>query len=236
MVYSTAEDQLVHAAQRLLQVMLGVGLVQVEDVDLLHAEGVHRVLQLPPDARRGQAPVWPLEIGSATIKRVCRSTLSAEANGILEGAEGALFVREFLTETKSPFTTFKELLDDAAKIPVTVVTDARSLQSHLATDCRQVSDKRLRVLIAQLRQIQDEGAAFLWADTRVMLADGLTKMEGERAFLTDTLGKGIWCIADTPGSLDAKARSRAQRHARKLALRSSRVSPSQKSKSTTTPC
>ena len=69
-----------------------------------------------------------------------------------------------------------------------------------------------------------------------MLADGLTKMEGERAFLTDTLGKGVWCIADTPGSLDAKARSRAQRQARKLALRSSRALPSQKSKSTTTPC
>ena len=77
--------------------------------------------------------------------------MSAEANGILEGAEGALFVREFLAETRSATISLKDLIHDADKIPVTVVTDARSLQSHLATDCKQVSDKRLRVLIAQLR-------------------------------------------------------------------------------------
>ena len=133
--------------------------------------------------------------------------------------------REFLAETRTPHLPLKNLIENASSIPVTVVTDARSLQSHLATDCKQVSDKRLRVLIAQLRQIQDEGAAFLWADSRVMLAEGLTKMEGERAFLTDTLNSGTWSIADTRESLDAKARSRAQRHARKQVQRSSRVSP-----------
>ena len=43
-------------------------------------------------------PILILETYSGTIKRVCRSTLAAEANGFLTGVESAEYVRELLLE------------------------------------------------------------------------------------------------------------------------------------------
>ena len=51
-----------------------------------HLEGIcnNEVLDAQPDGR-----ILIMEFTSATIKRACRSTLAAETNGVLEGAECA---------------------------------------------------------------------------------------------------------------------------------------------------
>eukprot|EP00971_Amphidinium_carterae_P104083 2061295-Amphidinium_carterae.1 len=63
------------------------------------------------------------------IRRVCQSTLMAEANALVVGAEHSDFCRQWFTDSK--------LLYDV----VTVV----------------VNDKRFRIVVAQLRQLDPEG-------------------------------------------------------------------------------
>eukprot|EP00972_Heterocapsa_arctica_P104045 15334143-Heterocapsa_arctica.AAC.1 len=54
----------------------------------------------------------------------------------------------------------------------------------LSCDCGLAQDKRLRVMIAQLRQmLHNPLTTVRWIDTLLMLADALTKLEAERELI-----------------------------------------------------
>ena len=147
---------------------------------------------------------------------MCRATLSAETNGVIECLEAAIYFREVLFEVLNGQATLSEIKSKAKLYPIYLTTDADSLRSHLSTDTGAPADKRLRVLVAQIRQcLQEENVHLSWADTQVMLADSLTKLEAEREYLLRAIATGVWTPASTPESLKAKIRIREQRKERR---------------------
>ncbi|CAE8601098.1 unnamed protein product [Polarella glacialis] len=120
---------------------------------------------------------------SATVKRVVRSTLAAEAYAISEAVETGQALRHLLAEISSLANSrgeplkLKNLEEQATRRLLTVVTDSHNLAATLPKDSTCVSDKRLRIVVAMLRQCFDTGehATLLWKPTGLMLADALTK-------------------------------------------------------------
>ena len=72
-------------------------------------------------------------------------------------------------------TIFGEILDLNLPMSIDLVTDCKSLLDSV-TATNLVSDRRLRVDIAALRQMVENGEDnFHWIDSLMQLADGLTK-------------------------------------------------------------
>ena len=137
-------------------------------------------------------PIIVIEANSSSIKRVCRSTLAAKANAYL-AAEFALK-------------------------PVIGFTDAKSLESTITKDAGQPSDKRVKILVAQVREMMEGVCATHWLDTSQMLADVVTKLGCEREPLPRALADGFWRIAPSEDALEKKMAIRAGRRQRKSSI------------------
>ena len=129
-------------------------------------------IALPEIREGGPTPLFVLETYSGSIKRVCRSTLAAESNGFLTGCEAGEYVRALLMEFQHPTEDFNTLEREYAKSKLLCMTDAKSLERTLNKDCGQPTDKRVRILVAQIKELigenayEDDEAAFAhWLDT-----------------------------------------------------------------------
>ena len=114
------------------------------------------------DADGGRCPIlWQ----TRKIRRVVKSTLSAEAMALLECAEAAVYVASVLHEISG---------GDRCKIRCFV--DNKSLVDALQS-CKHVEDRRLRIDVAVLRDMLERGEIeeVSWVDTSLQLADCLTK-------------------------------------------------------------
>ena len=100
--------------------------------------------------------MYILEAFSGSIKRVCRSTLAAEANGFLSGVEAGEYLRSLVMELLHPDVALRDLDQLYLKKKIMCFTDARSLEQTLNKDAGQPQDKRVRILIAQVRQMIGE--------------------------------------------------------------------------------
>lgn len=165
-----------------------------------HRSQTGRLLALAPEKfeETGNEKIHVLSWSSNVIKRVCRSTLQAEAMSLQLGSEDAEHIRQVLyviknlaTET-SPSKNYIPAMDHAK---VMWLTDCRSLSDHLCNPCAsEVSDKRLAIDLTSLRQElwrekgelvgnpmysdvlpRDRSTTCFWISTRTMAADGLTK-------------------------------------------------------------
>ena len=118
--------------------------------------------------------------------------MAAEAHGLTEGAEASEWIRALYFEMEKPGQPIMELVHDVAKlIPVKWFDDANSLVSHLLADAGQIADRRVRVVIAALRELLSHDDVDLeWCDTSVQLADALTKLDAERSYLTSAMEMG----------------------------------------------
>ncbi|CAK0814360.1 unnamed protein product, partial [Prorocentrum cordatum] len=176
------------------------------------------------------AIIHPLEWASATIKRVVRGSLAAECNGFLTTAESAEFLKHVIAEISDPGYSsyqFDPFFDGKHLL---LLTDANGLVTSLEKDGGQPADKRVRILMAQIRQLlghdvltqEREGDDWRirarWIDTKLMIADALTKADAERGFLLERLTEGRWCLAQTEEMLAAKAAAGEARRARKARL------------------
>ena len=92
-----------------------------------------------------EAHLFVTEAYSGGIKRVCRSTLAAESNGFLAGAEAAEYMRALLMELVHPGVPLRDLDDFYLKKKIIAFTDARSLEQTLNKDAGQPSDKRVKI-------------------------------------------------------------------------------------------
>ncbi|CAK0870870.1 unnamed protein product [Prorocentrum cordatum] len=173
------------------------------------------------------AIIHPLEWASATIKRVVRGSLAAECNGFLTTAESAEFLKHVIAEISDPGYSsyqFDPFFDGKHLL---LLTDANGLVTSLEKDGGQPADKRVRILMAQIRQLlghdvmkqeregDDWRIRVRWIDTKLMIADALTKTEAERSFLLERLTEGRWCLAQTEEMLAAKVAAGEARRARK---------------------
>ena len=165
-----------------------------------------------------------LETYSGSIKRVCRSTLAAEANGFLAGAEAAEYLRMILMELVHPDIPLRDLDQHYLKKKIIAFTDAKSLEQTLNKDTGMPSDKRVRVLVAQIKEMlgenhyDDDADIFArWVDTSRMLADVLTKEGCDRQPLLSAFTEGEWQLEPSALAKEKKLLVRAGRHARKAA-------------------
>ena len=172
----------------------------------------------------GPTPIMVLETYSGSIKRVCRSTLAAEANGFLAGAEAAEYLTMILMELVHPDVPLRDLDQHYLKSKIVAFTDARSLEQTLNKDAGMPTDKRVRILVAQVKEMlgenhyEDDSSVFAkWVDTSRMLADVLTKEGCDREPLLFALAEGEWQLNPSAEAKEKKLLVRAGRHARKAA-------------------
>ena len=114
---------------------------------------------------------------SAKLKRIARSTLSAEALACIDGVDSALLLKRIIFDIIH------------VQVPITVLTDNASLVDSVFST-KLVSDKRLRIDISYLKSLVDEQniQRFSWIPTRFQLADCLTKSRSTaQSALIDTL-------------------------------------------------
>ena len=143
--------------------------------------------------------VYPLEWHSNTIKRVCRSTLQAEALSLQLGSEETEHVRQVMFVIKNhdvdvpKHEKYQKAMDHMKCL---WLTDCRSLSDHLCNPAMsEVTDKRLAIDLTSLRQeiwrapgesvgnptysdsMPPDGTTLIrWISTKSMVADSLTKM------------------------------------------------------------
>eukprot|EP00971_Amphidinium_carterae_P298587 5932354-Amphidinium_carterae.1 len=158
------------------------------------------------------------DCSSCKIRRVCRSTLGAEANALVEGAQYADYCRQVaysLLLSGLPLSV-PAFMD----IPVQWFTDSKSFYDVLTVDTTLVNDKRLRIVVAQLRQLCQEGdVALAWIDTQLMLADSLTKLEVADMYFKECISSLIGSTACTEQTLARNAQLQAQPRERKRVLK-----------------
>ena len=118
----------------------------------------------------------PLFWQSKKLKRVVKSTLSAETMALMEGAEHCFLLKSII----------KEILN--VDLPITVITDSKSLKDCLSTS-KTLEDKRLKVDICVVRDYLKKGEIdkVCWISTEKQLADSLTKSGANPAKLLEVL-------------------------------------------------
>ena len=114
----------------------------------------------------GKGSVCPLSWKSTKIKRVVKSTLSAEMLSLQEAIEDAIYVREMVT-TVMNFTQ---------AIPITAYVDNKSVIQALRST-KMVDDKRLRLDIASIKEnlIKNDIHEINWVSGDKQLANCMTK-------------------------------------------------------------
>ena len=183
-------------------------------------------------------PVHFLEWSSKVLRRVCRSTLQAEAYSLTAAVESAGHVRALLAEARGPLPKGPELWDFAARAGRKLfwMTDCRSLHDTLVrTALARVLDKRLSLELCALRQdlwrdsepgprdpgVEDDRPPperatdeVIWIDTQVMLSDSLTKA-CDTSVLLHAMAEGLWSARQPPDAAIGKQLKQAGRRALK---------------------
>ena len=98
--------------------------------------------------------VMPIAFSSTTMKRVCRSTLQAEAYALQSGIESGDRIRALIAETNGAFDDLRNWENPARRaVPQLLLSDCRSLVEHLNSEIpAKISDKRLGIEMAAVRQ------------------------------------------------------------------------------------
>ena len=125
-----------------------------------------------------------LSWNSKQIRRIVRSSLSAETLGMSECLDSVIFISML----------YKELTFGHAKkgeIGITLITDSKSVIDGLKSS-KPVSEKRLRFDINSVKEALQENQlqCVKWVDTKKQLADSLTKQGASPQNLYETIVKG----------------------------------------------
>ena len=128
-----------------------------------------------------QQRVAPISWSANKIKRVVSSTLAAKALSLQECLNTAEFIRFILAES---------MRVESASIPIFAYVDNNDLYKSLHSTS-MVSDKKLRIDIASLKQRMSEGnISVTLVESKEMLADCLTKKGADVRKLMSVLQHG----------------------------------------------
>ena len=115
------------------------------------------------------------------MKRVVHSTFAAEALSLQQCLDTAEYIRYILSEA---------LRVKPASIPIVSYVDNNDLYKSLHSTTL-VSDKKLRIYIASIKQTMSEGnVSVLWLQSSEMIADGLTKKGADTSKLMAVIRSG----------------------------------------------
>ena len=153
---------------------------------------------------------------SSQTKRVCRSTLAAEASHLAEAVEAGDWCICLLEEALTGQLDLKNWPDVIRRRRRVYVTDARSVYDYLHKDATSTStDKRMAIEGALLREtVRQEGAMVRWIDGMQNIADVLTKALTDKTFLKQFLRDGLISLVQTPENQALKEKKRSERQKR----------------------
>ena len=159
-----------------------------------------------------------LAFSSGQTKRVCRSTLAAEASHLAEAVEAGDWIIVVLEEAltgKVDLRNWPEVIQQRLRI---YVTDARSVFDYLQKDATSTSsDKRMAIEGALLREtVRQPGADVRWIDGQQNMSNVLTKSGADKEGLKEFLRTGMIGLTQSEANRKLKAKQQEQRAKRKV--------------------
>jgi hypothetical protein len=124
-----------------------------------------------------------IDFKSNKSKRVATSTLHAEALAAINGLESTTYLQSYFLELDKPGITAMQLLAPESHpelLPIVSATDCNDLYETLIAPAQPAATtKHLALYIAALREFRSTGRirAYVWIDTRDMIANSLTKLK-----------------------------------------------------------
>ncbi len=136
-----------------------------------------------------------LQWNSGRIHRVVRSTLSAEAYSCSEALDSLNWMRATLKEILHG-GSMKDYNDGMQTLPGVTVTDCKSLYDCIHSERTLLSDKRLSLEAAIIRQSLDENLSIRWVSTEQQLADCLTKTLSKKGlwYVNEVMDSNLWTL------------------------------------------
>lgn len=127
----------------------------------------------------------PLTWKSSVIRRVVRSTISAETCALVDALDSAYFLSHFLSEL------LQRKIENHLMVPIHAFTDNESLQRN-AYATTMAQEKRLRIDIASVKQMlqRKELSSLKWIPASAQMADSLTKVGANTLTLCRALENG----------------------------------------------
>ncbi|CAE7206636.1 unnamed protein product [Symbiodinium sp. CCMP2456] len=159
-----------------------------------------------------------LAFNSGQTKRVCRSTLAAEASHLAEAVEAGDWIIVVLEEAltgKVDLQNWPEVIQQRQRI---YVTDARSVYDYLQKDATSTSsDKQMAIEGALLREtVRQPGADVKWIDGQQNMSNVLTKSGADKEGLKEFLRTGLIGLTQSEANRKLKAKQQEQRAKRKV--------------------
>jgi hypothetical protein len=146
----------------------------------------------PGGLKGEETPFGVLQWSSHKVRRVCRSTLSAESQSACITVEAGDFLRTFLLETKDANFHLHDYASRLSEVPSAIILDAKSVYDHIISDNgRHPGDRRLAIDLRVLQTYIARGSWHVkWVCGHQMLADVLTKSGVNSAYLFWALSSG----------------------------------------------
>ena len=145
-----------------------------------------------------------IEYKSNKSKRVATSTMHAETLAKCSALESAQFIQGFMMELSLPNLKAQDLIeppDIQLLMPIVSCTDCEDLHASLIAPAQaQAGTKHLTLYLASLREyrVTRRLEAFCWISTQDMIANGLTKLNGDGTANLDELApalkKFVWTL------------------------------------------
>ena len=163
-----------------------------------------------------------MESKSGLTKRVCRSTLAAEAGHLADAVEHGDWLIVFLQEMLDGYVDLRNWEQVVSQRKRVYVTDARSVYDYLSKDGTSTSsDKRMAIEGALLREtVKRPNAHVRWIDGLQNIADILTKFGADEEVFKQFMRDGLLCLTQTEANKKTKEKKQAQRAARKKVTKS----------------
>ncbi|CAK0875283.1 unnamed protein product, partial [Prorocentrum cordatum] len=155
-------------------------------------------------------PIVAMEWASKKLQRMCRSSLSTEAQAAALGVDSLMLVKIYAALSSRPDLTGDEAMTYFGQSPF--ITDAKCLYdaSRSITAGLGIAEQRaaIEVRIAN-EQVEEIDAVWRWVNTQQQLADGLTKLSS-RQTLADILRRGVHALKYDPNIVAGKKLSKRQ--------------------------
>ena len=169
-----------------------------------------------------EAAVAVMDSGTSLTRRVCRSTLAAEAAHLAEGVEQAdwlcVFMAEILDEEPVSMRNWQDAVDRRKRI---WCVDAKSVYDYLTKEgTGHARDRRMAIEGALLKEaLQREKAVLRWIDGTQNIADILTKIGVDKTYLKHVLNTGIWTLVQHKEAALMKEKKRNARQKKREVVR-----------------
>jgi len=218
-----------------------------QELEQFRSQGAHLIAIADPCIMQGKPGMFhPLSFGSGVVRRVCRSTVQAEAYNLDLCVEEADLIRAAIADIYGKLDTAKWEDSAAEDRHLCWITDCKRVQDAL---CRpvlsKITDKRLGITFPAMRQSlwrkkgggkvlprlcetrpEDTTDSIMWIDTDNMIVGCMTK-EMETTSLTDALDSNIFDPRQSAESKQVKIRKQRSRSKSKKKMATSMATDSE---------